>query len=41
MIGLMGLSDNGTLYTPSGRKLFRLPMRLAILVQKAQHWFAR
>lgn len=41
MIGLMGVSDNGTLYTPSNRKLFRMPLRLAIMVQKAQHWIAR
>ena len=41
MIGLMGVSDNGTLYAPNGKKLFRLPLRLAVLVQKAQHWIAR
>lgn len=40
MIGLMGLSDNGMMFTPSGRRLFRLPLRLAMLVQKAQHWIA-
>ena len=40
MIGLMGVSDNGTLYAPNGRKLIRLPMRLAMLVQKVQHWIA-
>lgn len=40
MIGLMGLSDNGTLFTPNGRKLFTLPLRLALLVQRMQHWMA-
>ena len=40
MIGLMGVSDNGTLFTPSGRRLFRLPLQIAALVQRAQHWLA-
>lgn len=40
MIGLMGVSDNGTLYAPNGKRLIRLPFRLACLVQKAQHWIA-
>ena len=38
--GLMGVSDNGTLYAPGGRKLCRLPLRLAVIVQRVQHWFA-
>ncbi|MEN6367668.1 MAG: hypothetical protein ABFC88_12730 [Thermoguttaceae bacterium] len=38
--GLMGVSDNGTLWTTSGRRLCRLPLRLAGLVQRVQHWFA-
>lgn len=41
MIGLMGLGDDGTLYAPNGKRLFRLPMRLACLVQKIQHRIAR
>ena len=41
MIGLMGVSDNGTLYTPNGKKLLRLPVKLAHLVQQVQHWIAR
>jgi len=41
MIGLMGVSDNGTLYAPNGKRLLRLPFRMACLVQKAQHWLAR
>jgi hypothetical protein len=40
MIGLMGLSDNGTMYAPNGKRLMRLPLRMAMLVQKAQHWIA-
>ena len=40
-IGLMGVGDDGMLFTPSGRKLFRLPMRLAALVQRVQHWVAK
>lgn len=40
MIGLMGVSDNGTLYAPNGRRLIRLPLRLACLVQRIQHWVA-
>ena len=40
MIGLTGLSDNGTLYAPNGKRLMRLPMRLAMLAQKVQHWIA-
>lgn len=38
--GLMGVSDDGTMWTPSGKKLFRLPLRLAAFVQRMQHWFA-
>lgn len=41
MIGLMGVGDNGMLYTPSGKTLFKLPHRLAAMVQRAQHWIAQ
>jgi len=41
MIGLMGVSDNGTLYAPNGKKLVRLPFRMACLVQRIQHWLAQ
>jgi hypothetical protein len=41
MIGLMGVSDNGTLYAPNGKKLVRLPFQISCLVQKVQHWLAR
>lgn len=41
MIGLMGVSDNGTLYTPSGRALFKVPPWLAFRIQAVQHWIAR
>lgn len=40
MIGLLGVSDDGTLYSPRGRRLMRLPLRLACLVQRLQHWLA-
>lgn len=40
MIGLMGVGSDGTLYTPSGKKLVRLSLRLASLVQQIQHWIA-
>ncbi len=39
-IGLMGVGDDGTLYSPSGRRLLRVPFRLACMIQKAQHWVA-
>jgi hypothetical protein len=40
-IGLMGVGNDGMLVTPSGRNLFRLPLRLAALVQRIQHWVAQ
>jgi len=40
MIGLMGVSDNGTLYAPDGKRLVRLPFRMACLVQRIQHLVA-
>jgi hypothetical protein len=40
MIGLMGVNDKGEMFTPSGRRLFRLPLRLAAMVQRVQHWIA-
>jgi hypothetical protein len=39
-IGLMGVGADGTMYTPSGRRLFRLPLRVASFVQRVQHWIA-
>lgn len=39
-IGLMGLGSDGTLYTPSGKKLFRMPKKLGRMVQRIQHWVA-
>jgi hypothetical protein len=41
MIGLMGLDNNGTLYAPKGRRLFRVPLRLGMLIQRIQHWVSR
>ena len=40
MIGLMGLADDGTLYNSHGRRLIKLPFRMALLVQKVQHKIA-
>ena len=41
MIGLMGVSDHGAMFSPRGRKLFSLPLRLAVLIQRVQHWIAQ
>lgn len=40
MIGLIGLGCDGTLYSPGGKRLVRLPRWLARIVQRVQHWFA-
>ena len=40
-IGLMGVTSDGTLVTPSGKDLFRVPMRVAWFIQKVQHKIAR
>jgi len=39
-IGLMGVSNNGVLITPSGRHLFKVPLFLAAIIQRIQHWIA-
>jgi len=41
MIGLMGVDEKGCMYTPAGAKLFALPLRVALSVQRVQHWIAR
>lgn len=41
MIGLMGVSDEGMLVTPSGGNLFVVSTRLGILIQGMQHWVAK
>jgi hypothetical protein len=41
MIGLMGVKDDGTLVTPSGRDFVKLPLRLAAVIQRVQHWLAQ
>jgi len=38
--GLMGVSNNGMLVTPSGVNLFRVPVSWARVVQRVQHWYA-
>jgi hypothetical protein len=40
MIGLMGVKGDGTLVTPRGTELFRVPLRIAALIQKIQHKIA-
>lgn len=39
-IGLMGVKNDGTLVTPNGIELFKVPLRIGSLVQKVQHWVA-
>lgn len=41
LIGLMGVGDDGTLYEPNGWRIYRVPMRLACLIQRVQHWVAQ
>ncbi len=40
-IGLMGLGDDGMLFTPAGRELFRVPLWLGMPIQRAQHAITR
>ena len=40
-IGLMGVSSDGTLWTPSGRRLFKCPQWAAWRIQRIQHWIAK
>lgn len=40
-IGLMGLANDGALVTPSGKRLFRVPIRVGCLIQRFQHRIAR
>ena len=40
-IGLMGIKNDGTLVTPSGIELFKLPIWLGSKIQKLQHWLAK
>jgi len=39
-IGLMGVKNDGTLVTPSGIELIKVPIRLGAKIQKIQHWIA-
>ena len=38
--GLMGLKSDGTLVTPSGRNLLRLPLSVSSKIQNMQHKIA-
>lgn len=40
-IGLMGVKNDLTLVTPSGRELFRVPEWAAWRIQHVQHWIAQ
>lgn len=40
MIGLMGIESDGTMFTPSGRRVCRVPFAFAAMVQSIQHWVA-
>ena len=41
-IGLIGIeNDEKTLVSPDGKKLFRVPSWLAIIIQKSQHKIAQ
>jgi len=41
MIGLMGLGNDGrTLYSPNARRIVSLPRRVALAIQRIQHWIA-
>lgn len=39
-IGLMGVEKDGTLISPKGKRLFRVPFWAACKIQKIQHWIA-
>ena len=40
-IGLMGVTGDNTLVTPSGRTLFKVPGWAAWRIQRVQHWVAQ
>lgn len=40
-IGLMGVDSNDMMVTPSGKKLFSLPLGLSSVVQSIQHKIAQ
>ena len=40
-IGLMGVTSDGKLVTPSGKNLVRVPMWIAWRIQSVQHWIAQ
>lgn len=40
-IGLMGVSDDGILITPSGKDICKVPLWFAWKIQKIQHFIAR
>ena len=40
-IGLMGVSSDNTLYTPGGKKLFKVPQWASWRIQRLQHKIAQ
>jgi len=40
-IGLMGVGNDNTLYTPSGNKICRVSAAAARHIQQIQHWIAK
>jgi hypothetical protein len=40
-IGLMGVTNEGVLVTPSGIELFKVPACIGSAIQKMQHWIAQ
>lgn len=39
--GLMGVDVSGQLYSPSGVYICTVPLKLAIMIQCIQHWYAK
>ena len=40
-VGLMGVSSTNMLIKPNGDNLFRVPKRVAMIIQRIQHWYAK
>ena len=40
-VGLMGLKSDGTLITPKGKDLIKLPLCIASKIQRIQHFIAK
>lgn len=40
-IGLMGIDSDNVLYSPGGKRLFKVPEWAGWRIQRVQHWIAR